>query len=133
MSVILVRAALETALGNMVPPLDTAWENKKHTPITGTPYQRVTVLFAQPDNSEISRSHGEHGFMQVDLAYPTLAGSGAAQARAELLRATFYRGASFSASGVVTTVMKTPEIMPGYVEADRFVLSVRVRFYAFVV
>lgn len=130
MSAVKVRQGLEVALNAMSPALSTAWENSPFTPVAGTPYQRVTVLLAQPANPEIGDSYMEQGFMQVDLKYPLNAGPSAATARAELIRTTFYRGASFTASGVVTTIERTPEIMPGRVEEDRFVIPVRIRFFS---
>jgi hypothetical protein len=68
--------------------------------------------------------------MQIDLYYPLNAGPGAASARAELIRTTFSRGASFTASGVKVHVTKTPEIAPGRVEEDRYVVPVRIPFHA---
>jgi hypothetical protein len=50
--------------------------------------------------------------------------------RAELIRTTFKRGNAFTASGVTTTIEKTPEIGPAMLDDDRYVLPVRVRFYA---
>lgn len=130
MSLVAIRAALEVALNAMSPTVAYAWENAPYVPVSGTPYARVTLLAAEPANPEISRYHREQGFMQVDLAYPLNAGPAAATTRAELIRSTFYRGASFTASGVTATVEKTPEIMPGRVEDDRFVIPVRIPFYS---
>jgi hypothetical protein len=132
MSAVLVRAALEVALAAMTPALSTAYENAPFTPVVDTPYQRVTLLLAPPANNEIGRDglYMEQGFMQVDLAYPLNAGPKPATARAELIRTTFYRGASFTASGVTVNIERTPEIMPARVEEDRYVVPVRVRFYA---
>ena len=130
MSAMEVGAALEMALNGMSPALATAWENASFTPVQGTPYQRVTLLLAQPANDEFGIAYREEGFLQVDLAYPLGNGRGAAITRAELIRSTFQRGASFTASGVTVHINKTPEIMPGRVEEDRFVIPVRVPFYA---
>lgn len=131
MSTILIRAALETALIAMSAGLDTALENDKHTPPSaGTPYQRVTVRFARPDNIENTASYRQDGFMQVDLFYPQDAGPGDAMERAELIRSTFRRTASFSSGGVTTTIFRTPEILPGMNDGDRFHVPVRVEFYA---
>lgn len=131
MSVVAIRAALETALAAMSPALSTAYENKAHTPVTGTPYQRVAIMFARPDNEELSAAHVAQGFMQVTLFYPENAGPSAASTRAELIRTTFYRGRSMTpVSGVAVTVFTTPEIMPGYVDGDRYCIPVRVRFRA---
>lgn len=130
MSALLVRAALEVALAAMTPTLATAYENAPYTPVVGTPFQRVTMLFATPDNPEFGSLYTEQGFLQVDLSYPLNAGPGDASARAELIRSTFTRGATFIASAVKVHVTRTPEIMPGRVEADRYVVPVRIPFHA---
>lgn len=130
MSAVLIRSALEVALAAMSPSLDTVYENEPFVPVVGTPYQRVNVLFAEPDNPEVGRTTTERGFLQVQLAYPLDEGWGNATARAELIRDTFYRGLALTASGVTTTIEKTPEIAPGRIEEDRYVLTVRVRFFA---
>jgi hypothetical protein len=130
MSAVLVRQALEVAIAAMSPALATAYENAPFTPTNGTPYQRVTMLLAQPANDEFSAVHREEGFLQVDLCYPLGAGPATATARAELIRTTFARGASFTASGVTVNIDRTPEIMPGRTEEDRFVIPVRIPFHA---
>jgi hypothetical protein len=131
MSSVLVKAALETALNGMSPSLSTAWECVDFAHDSGAIYQRVTVLFAKPENPVFgSDFYREIGFMQVDLFYPKKKGSGDAMARAELIRATFKRGNSFTQSGVTVIVDSTPEISNGYISGDRFVLPVIVNFYA---
>jgi hypothetical protein len=130
MSSVLIRTALESALAAMSPNLATAWENVPYTPVAGTPYQRVYLLLADPAQPEIGRMTQERGFLQVSLAYPLGEGPAAAQTRAELIRDTFYRGRSFTASGVTVTIEKTPEISPAMVEPDRYVLPVRIRFFS---
>lgn len=130
MSAVLIRTALETALAAMSPSLATAYENTPYTPIVGTPYQRVTLLLADPFQPEIGRMTQERGFLQVSLAYPLNAGPSAAATRAELIRDTFYRGRSFTASGITVTIEKTPEISPAMIEPDRYVVPVRIRFFA---
>ena len=131
MSSVAIRAAMESALNGMSPSLATAWENTPYTPTPGTAYQRVHLLLADPEMVEMSgRIHRERGFLQVSLAYPLNAGPSAAATRAELIRHTFYRGRSFTASGITVTIEKTPEILPAMIEPDRYVLPVRVRFFA---
>lgn len=134
MSAVLVRAALEVALNAMSPSLATAWENAPYAPISGTPYQRVNLLLAEPDNPEMGgHLHTERGYLQVSLAYPLNAGPGTATARADLIRSTFYRGRSFTSGAITVHIEKTPEIAPGRVEEDRFVIPVKVRFFAHIV
>ena len=131
MSTVAIRAALETALAAISPTLSTAWENVDFTPpVTSTAYQRASLMFAQPDNTSYGAGYRELGIMQIDLNYPQQSGPSAAYTRAELLRATFSRGTTFTSGGVSVVVDRTPEIMAGRNEGGRYVLPVRVRFFA---
>lgn len=130
MSLVSIRAALEAALAAMTPALATAWENAPYTPVVNTPYQRVYLLAADPLNPEMGTHTIERGYLQISLAYPLNTGPATAGARAELIRDTFYRGRSFTAGGVTVIVEKTPEVSPAIIEADRYVLPVKVRFFA---
>lgn len=130
MSSVSIRAALETALNAMSPSISTAFENVAFSPTAGTAYQRVNVLFGTPLNDEISRSYEERGFMQVTLCYPVNAGPGTAATRAELVRSSFYRGRTLTASGVTVLINLTPEILPAFVDGDRYCIPVRVPFKA---
>lgn len=129
--VINIRAALETALNAITPSLATAWENAAFTPLlSSVPYQQVNILFAEPSNLEFGSRHIEQGYMQVRLMYPQDAGSKDAATRAELIRSTFYRGASFSNGGVTVIIEKTPEIATGSTDGDRWAVPVKIRFFA---
>lgn len=128
--VVNIRAALETALNGMSPALSTAWENAAFVPVAGTPYQKVHILFAQPDNQEFGSRHRELGFLQVTLMYPLQVGTSLINARAELIRSTFYRGAAFVNGGVTVTVSDTPEVSPGDVDGDRYAVPVKIRFFS---
>lgn len=131
MSLPAVRAALETAVNGLSPALATAWQNHPYSPVNGTPYQRVTLLPATPDDIEMSgKKYLEVGVMQIDLFYPLDNGAGAAEARAEVVRDTFYRGASFTSGSVTVDITRTPEILPGTPDEDRFMVPVRVRYAA---
>ncbi len=125
-----IKAALETALNGMSPALATAWENSAYTPVTGTAYQRVNLLFADPDNEEYGPGHLDQGYMQVTLMYPLGAGDSTARARGELLRTTFARGNSFTASGQITTITRTPAIGQGAPDGDRWAVPVKIRFHS---
>lgn len=131
MSLPLVRIALESALVAMSPALSTAWDNADFTPAVGTPYQQIHLMPAAPDNPEIGGLAREQGIFSVRLMYPLGAGPAAAEARAGLIRSTFYRGASFTSGGVTAVIERTPEIAPGRAEEDRWVVPVRIRFYAY--
>lgn len=130
MSIVLIRSALETALAAITPAIALAYENHPYEPVNGTPYGRVYLLAAEPDNPEMGTFTQERGFLQVSLAYPLDTGPGAAAAQAEVIRDAFYRGRALTASGVTTTIERTPEISPARIEDDRYVVPVRVRFFA---
>jgi len=130
MSVLKIRAALETALAAMSPPLETAWENTAYTPVSGTPYQRVSMTFAEPVNTEYGPGFQQGGMFVVSLCYPQGGGPAEAAARIERLRATFHRGAVFTSEGLATTVARTPIILAALLEGDRYVVPVQTPFLA---
>lgn len=135
MSLIAVRAALETTLAAISPALPTAWENTAPQ-TSGTearpvaPYQAVYMLPGQPYNVEIGPRYTEQGYMQVSLFYPLGAGPNAATTRAMAIRAAFPFASTHTASGVTVLVTNTPEIGPARTEDDLYFLPVRVRFEA---
>lgn len=131
MSLLAVRAALETALAAMAPSLATAWENSSFSPVVGTPYQHVHLLMARPARVEASGTWSRaQGYLQIDLKYPLNAGPAPAAARAKLIQDTFPDASTFTASGVTTHIEGEAEVMPGRTEADRYVVTVKVYFYA---
>ena len=130
MSVPKIRAALETALAVMSPALATAWENTAYTPTAGTPYQRVSMTFAEPVNTEYGRGFQQGGLFIVSLCWPQGAGMAEIGARIELLRATFFRGAAFTSDGLTATVARTPLILAAILEGDRYVTPVQIPFLA---
>jgi hypothetical protein len=132
MSRVAIRGALETALNAMSPALSAAFENVAFTPTPGTPYQAVHVMFARPVNNEFSANYRQDGILQVTLRYPANAGPGAAAARAELIASTFKRGNSFTSGGVTVLITDQAEVMPGFNDADRWAVPLRVRFTAHV-
>lgn len=131
MSIFKVRAALETAVAAMTPAVATAWENSNFVPRAGTPYQRVNLLPAPPENPTFGDSfYRELGILQITLSYPIQNGPGATASRAELIRAAFPRGASFTNGGVTVTIIRTPEVGVALTDADRYEVPVRIRYIA---
>jgi hypothetical protein len=125
-----IRAALETQLATVSPAISTAYENAEFTPVTGTPYQQVTLLPATPANVEMGPGYTEQGIFQANLFYPNGSGPADAIARAELIRAAFPYAASFVSGGVTVNIIATPEIGPARPEDDRFMVPVKIRFQA---
>lgn len=132
MSLAAVRSALEQALSAMAPALETAWENAPfELPPDDAPYQRVNLLPNQPENPTFGDNFRRlRGLLQVTLAYKLGTGPADALARAELIQTTFPRGASFVASGITTTIERTPEIAPALIDGDRYCIPVRIRWFA---
>ena len=129
MSLIKVRAALETALNAMSPALSTSWENVPFVPVNGVPYQQAYIDPNDPDNPEYGDGFQESGIFQINLRYPLQNGTADAMARAELIRDTFTVGKSFSNTGQIVTITKTAAIGKGQAVADRWFLPVRIFFY----
>lgn len=131
MSVVLIRAALETALAAMTPALSTAYENTPFTPIAGTPYQRVWFLDFLTQTLELGgHMHRVRSYFQIDLMYPLQIGTAASAARGELISATFKAGATFSSGGILVLIPTTPVIGGGYVEGDRWKSVVKIDYAA---
>ena|SRR3990167_5476424 len=130
MSEPLIRAALEARLAAMSPALATAHENETYTPVNGTPYQRINLLRAQPENPEAGTFRQALGIFQVTLFYPQNAGPGAAEARAKLIADWFPRALSLTASGVTVTISRAAYIMAGFQDGDRWACPVRIFYQA---
>jgi hypothetical protein len=126
----LVRIALETRLNAMAGGLTTAWENQDFTPTPDVAYQRAAILPAEPQPLSMTTLVRLSGLLQVTLMYPQSSGPGAAQQQAELLRTWFPRALAMVAGGVVVQVERTPYVMQGSADGDRWALPVRVRYFA---
>lgn len=131
MSIVSIRAALETKLNNMTPALATSWENLLYTPVVGTAYQAAYLLPAIPDNPTMGDSYyREQGVFQVSLFYPLQAGAKVAADRAQLIRTAFKRGTSMTSGAVTVRIDKTPEIGQGRADGDRWHVPVKIRWFA---
>lgn len=143
MSLALIRQALETALIDMSPALPIAAENAAYSPVTGTPYQMMYLLPAQPGDHVFGAfQRFEFGIFQISLMYPQNTGPGAAQARAIALQAEFRRGQTyvdpnvfdwydyFLIDPVPVHITHTPHIHPGRIDGDRWRVDIDVRYQA---
>lgn len=110
----------------------TSFENRAFkTPAPSTPYQRVWFMDFMTDNPSFGDGfHRIETYLQIDLYYPTGYGTKSIDTRAELIKSTFKRGASFSYSGVTVIIGKTPEIGAGMVEGDRYKKIVKITYWA---
>lgn len=125
-----LRTALEARLAAIASPLPTQYENSAYMPVAGAAYQQIYLLLAEPDNPETGRFNQQNGIFQINLRYPINNGPGTGEVRAQEIADWFYKGLSLAANGLTVTVNRTPAIGPGAVDGDRYVLPVKVRFYA---
>lgn len=131
MSIKSIRAGLEKHLAALSPVVSIAYENVDFSPVTGTPYQEVTLLPAQPDNSSAGQHHYiETGLLQVMLCYPLNGGSGNALARAELTRDHFKRGTTIIEDGIKIIINRTPQISPAMNENQRYKVPISIYYQA---
>lgn len=131
----LVRQALEKhLLGMDDPAFPTAMENGAFTPpAVATPYQRVNLLPATPDNQVAgSNLYREHGILQVTLMHQAGKGSKDQEQRLGLLRERFKRGTTLTEGGLQVVVTHTPAVAGGYQLGDRWARPVSIRWQAWV-
>jgi hypothetical protein len=132
MSIVSIRAALETALAAISTNIQIAWENgPTYTPAPEIAYLRPYLLPARPADITMGKGYRrEYGLYQVNVYYPAQQGSADAAARAELIKTSFPRGATFSNGGIVVNIGGTPEIMGGTPNGEHYMIPVRIPYWA---
>jgi hypothetical protein len=86
----------------------------------------VNTLFAEPDNPALGSSeYREQGIFQVSLFYPLNVGALDVLTRAQLIRDTFKRGTKFGS----VVIKNTPTISAGVVNEDRYIVTIKARFF----
>lgn len=132
MSSQLIQAALETRLATLTPALATAYENTVFAPVTGVPYQRINMLVNRPvDHALTMDVTEERGIFQVSLFYPQGTGRGAAQARAELIKALFKPPLALINGAVKVELVKTVHVGGGMPDGDRWMVPVSIYWQSF--
>lgn len=110
----------------------TAYENATFTPVTGTPYQRINMLVNRPVDHAVTMDVTEQrGIFQVSLFYPQGTGRGAAQARAELIKALFKPPLTLTNGAVKVEINKTVHIGGGMPDGDRWMVPVSIYWQSF--
>lgn len=124
-----IKKAFEKKLATITPALATAYESVSFTPVAGTAYQRVQISPDAPDNTVMASGfYREQGEFQVFLMYPVNQGTGAALARAQLIRDTFKRGTNLVESGLTILIFRTPTIAGAQVVGDRLVVPIIIKY-----
>lgn len=98
-----IRGALQTraATASGFPPVaQRAYENRLFTSTTGVPYARMTLIPSSGRPFSLSGARRYHnGMFQVDIFYPTLVGTAAAEQVADAVRAVFVPGTKVPLNG----------------------------------
>lgn len=112
--------------------MPTAWENSGYKPIAGTPYQTAEIIWSTPDDAELGgTTFMQAGYLQVVLRYPPGGGSSAAVERTEALAARFFKKATFTKDGIVTTIESVAHVLTAFEDKDdRYAVPVRIPFNA---
>lgn len=134
MSIAQVRAGLETRLVSVpggIPAAQTAFENVSFIPTQGVNYQTVTLAPSPPENPTFGDGYyRENGIFRVRLYFQNSLGVNATQIAAEKIRDWFKRGTSVVSGGIITTVLRTPDISMGMLIDDRYSLTINIRYFA---
>ena len=72
----------------------------------------------------------ELGVFQVNLNYPQGGGYAATYAKAQALRDAFFQGKTFTSGNITVIVSRTPTISPGRNDGDRWVVPIKISFFA---
>lgn len=134
MSVLKIKAAIETALTTITPTLPTVWENTSYVPVTGQPYQQLWFLDFITKHTEINAtSYQIDSYFQIDLMYPLLSGSGTILARAEAIKSLFKQGSSFISGGQTVNITETPSVSSGRVDGNCWKIIVKVYYSSWII
>lgn len=118
-----IRTALENHLATMSPMLSTQYENVAFTPIAGTPYQSVNMLYAGIEDMAVTNDFKrDQGIFQVTLFYPSGVGSKACEDRAKAIRAHFTNGLKLYHLTDEVRIAKTADIKVMGNLSDRFII-----------
>lgn len=103
--------ALSARLAALAPEWPIAWPNLPFAPATGTPYQRASLMFAEP----VSRVRAEdsttwRGIFQVDVFYPENLGDQRALDRAGLVARWFPLALRMTKNATTVKVTATPAV-----------------------
>lgn len=127
-------ASTAPGVGGVIIAKLTAWEGVAFKPLAGVPMQRINLIWSKPQNPSYGDTTSvltrESGFMQVSLYYPLGIGTRDVLTRAQLIKSTFPRGASFSSNGITVNIDGTAEIMGGVPIEEHYIVPVRIPFWA---
>lgn len=132
MSFVDAKKAIEKKLATLSGVIATAREGMSFTPTVGTPYQRINILKAAPEDLVQGRKITRiSGIAQITLFYPTPAATGTTlpDAMAESIKALFKPVQTLTEGSTKVFITNSATITTGYADGDRWVVPVSVKFY----
>lgn len=103
-----IRAALTAHLQGMPGLPAVAWENMAYAPVTGVPYLKPDIVWAESFQVEIGAqgANREAGIYQIACNYPPGQGTGPMNSMLGKLRERFKRGTVLTYNGIRVTIKK---------------------------
>lgn len=125
-----IRAALDTRLAALMPAWPTAWEARTfEPPSTTTPYQRVYLLPATPDNPTLDEKlRVDAGVYQVTMMFPRETDTASIDASTGALQGHFPAGLTLQSGTIGIRIVGTPAIAAGMPAGDRWAVPVSIRY-----
>lgn len=122
-----IKKALERRLQAITPTVPTGFEGVNFDPPVNAMYQRCQFMIGKPQDPTLTIGFSRERLqMQVFICDVKGTGTGAALARAELIRNTFAKGLSLIESGTRIYVLETPHIGSAMVVGDRIIVPVMI-------
>ena len=132
MSFVDAKKAIEKKLNTLPGVIATAREGMAFTPTVGTPYQRINILKAAPEDLVQGRKITRiSGIAQITLFYPTPVATGTTlpDNMAESIKALFKPVQTLTEGSTKVFITESATITTGYADGDRWVVPVSVKFY----
>jgi len=114
------------------PPLEVAWPNVAFTPPAAT-YLKADILWNKNNNRGVSNTSSTElrGIFQVAVVAAINVGIVTPTGIAAAIVTRFERGAPIMGSGLIVGIEGRPSLATPLPAADRLVIPVSIRFYAF--
>ena len=132
MSYVDAKKAIEKKLNTLPGVIATAREGMSFTPTVGTPYQRINILKAAPDDMTQGRKMTRSfGIAQITLFYPAPVATGTTlpDNMAESIKSLFKPVQTITEGSTKVFITDSATITTGYADGDRWVVPVSVKFY----
>ena len=133
MSYVEAKRAIEKRLNTLSGVIATAREGMAYTPVVNTPYQRINILKAPPEDMTQGRKMTRiSGIAQITLFYPAPVATGttAPDNMAESIKAHFKPVQTLTEGSTKVFITDSATISTGFADGDRWVVPVSIPFFA---